>query len=213
MIWDGAKFVAVGIAGSVNRVVTTTVDGITWTAPIVIVADNSSNLDVASGAGEYVVVGGGVNMEYSPDLTAWTANNFAGGEPCNTICFGSGLFVAPRTTAAMTSTNGINFGSNAMPTAGIGQRPQVIFNADLGLYICCNNGGEYDRHFAKRHELAHANLTRRIVYRARRYFVARLTPTPTGVRVFGTGSATTPPRSEPQTPRLPDRGVFFILAP
>ena len=122
MIWDGSRFVLLGLFSSTNYV-STSPDGITWSTWQ---STGTTLVDLAYGNGIYVFTRAGAVTNYytSTDLITFTSRNFAVGNYMSGITFTKGTFCAFPTSSgstnrALTSTDGINWTAVTLPTGSI----------------------------------------------------------------------------------------------
>jgi hypothetical protein len=111
--YGNGTFVAVGISGSGNRVMTSP-DGVTWTSQTS-AADNNW-YGVTYGNGLFVAVGfsgTGNRIMTSPDGVTWTTRNSQSDINWSSVIYGNGTFVAVSNTGGtsrvLTSTDGITW--------------------------------------------------------------------------------------------------------
>lgn len=108
--FGGGKFIAVGASGMMSY----SYDGITWksinTASYVDVFPFTYNINsICYGHNGFVAVGDGGKVAHSPDGFVWTAvpNPPFGESSVNSVCYGSGRYVAAYTSHIAYSSDGI----------------------------------------------------------------------------------------------------------
>jgi photosystem II stability/assembly factor-like uncharacterized protein len=136
VIYDGARFVALGDDGSI----TISTDTITWEAGTAIVSASSTNA-LAIGVGAYVAVGdnGKINTNTSADIsTAWTEQTL-GTDDLHGVSFVNGRFIAVGATGTLlTSTDGVSWTTQTSNAGGNALR-HVAFGADI--YVAVGDSG------------------------------------------------------------------------
>lgn len=97
IIWDGAKFVAVGGRNAVSETkIITSTDGITWTARFT--SQAQFNQIAYDGVGNYAAVGGGTStsnygIATSTNGTSWTMAHDSGGSDLTGVVWNGSVFI------------------------------------------------------------------------------------------------------------------------
>lgn len=128
------------LVGGTNGVVSTSTDGLTWTARTTGAASNNPMRAIASDPSQFVMSDGIGGVRTSPDGITWTyrGQKLDGGNSSNAIVFGNGLYVLAGNSATLaTSTDGVNWTSR---TSGFVDQP--IFGLAFGNGIFVAGGGQ-----------------------------------------------------------------------
>jgi len=109
VIWDGARYVAVG-SGTVR----TSPDGITWTSQTAGVTGDLRS--VAESGSQYVAVGTSGAVLSSPDAVTWTSRTSGASSTLNGVTWTGSEFIAVGTSnTIVNSSDGLTWSDNAPP--------------------------------------------------------------------------------------------------
>ena len=144
LAYGNGVFVAVGITGTGNRVMTSP-DGVTWTAQAS-AADNSW-FGVTYGNGLFVAVGfsgTGNRVMTSPDGVTWTTRNSQSDINWSGVTYGNGTFVAASNTGGtsrvITSTDGITWTLRAVGATNATNAWYSVTYGN-GLFVAVSSNG------------------------------------------------------------------------
>ena len=146
--YGNGTYVAVGISGSGNRVMTSP-DGVTWTSRTS-AADNYW-YGITYGNGLFVAVGfsgTGNRVMTSPDGITWTTRNSQSDINWSSVVYGNGIFVVVSNTGGtqrvLTSSDGISWTlRNVTSSNALNAWYSVTYGN--GLFVAVSNNGGTDR--------------------------------------------------------------------